>query len=248
MKNEIKKNNGYTYCISDIHANYTTFLELLDNIDFSAKDRLYILGDVLDNGPEPHLMAKWLIKNANKGNNITFILGNHEDAMLQSINNDYEKLMPLNLSDIWISSRMRGWRTRKKILENLNISERKQLLELLLSAPIMLKIKVKDKEYLLSHAGPVPPIVNEKNNWLTQERHSLLWGSVEWLTYEETLPLIFERGFKDSDNSFSGKSFVAGNNDRVDIKSVLVPIEEVNNHIPIDINKQLSINNEEKVK
>jgi len=28
----------------------------------------------------------------------------------------------------------------------------------------------------------------KKNNWLIQDRHNLLWGSIEWLAYEGPLP------------------------------------------------------------
>lgn len=114
------------------------------------------MGDVFDNGPEPHLMAKWLLKNANNGGNIIFILGNHEDAMLKSVNKKYKNLTPTNFSDIWIGSKMRGWRTRKKLLDNLDTKEIEELFDILSKAPIMLKIKVANKEFLLSHAGPVP--------------------------------------------------------------------------------------------
>lgn len=65
---------------------------------------------------------------------------------------------------------------------------------------------------------------------------------------DESVPLIFERGFKDSDNSFLGTSFVAGNNDRVDIKSTVIPKEEVNKHIPDDISRILLTNYDDRTK
>ena len=42
-----------TYVISDIHGMYNKFTELLNKIKLKDTDTLYILGDVLDRGPDP---------------------------------------------------------------------------------------------------------------------------------------------------------------------------------------------------
>ena len=42
-----------TYCVSDIHGEYEKFLELLKKIHFSSEDTLYIIGDIMDRGPQP---------------------------------------------------------------------------------------------------------------------------------------------------------------------------------------------------
>ncbi len=41
------------YAVSDIHGCYKLYQKLLDKIHFSDKDLLYVLGDVIDRGPEP---------------------------------------------------------------------------------------------------------------------------------------------------------------------------------------------------
>ena len=48
---------------------------------------------------------------------------------------------------------------------------------------------------------------------------------------ESTVPLIFERNYRDKDNSFDGKRFVAGNDDRVDIEDVICNKELVNSYM-----------------
>ncbi|MCC6412552.1 MAG: metallophosphoesterase, partial [Saprospiraceae bacterium] len=40
------------YAISDIHGCNKTFLALLENLDFSKADELYLLGDYVDRGPD----------------------------------------------------------------------------------------------------------------------------------------------------------------------------------------------------
>jgi len=41
-----------TYAISDLHGQYDIFEKLLDVIDFSENDFLYVLGDAIDRGPD----------------------------------------------------------------------------------------------------------------------------------------------------------------------------------------------------
>ena len=41
------------YIIADIHGCYNEYINLLKKINFSDNDILYILGDVVDRGPEP---------------------------------------------------------------------------------------------------------------------------------------------------------------------------------------------------
>lgn len=42
-----------TYVMSDIHGEYEKYLQMLQLIKFSDEDELFVLGDVLDRGPEP---------------------------------------------------------------------------------------------------------------------------------------------------------------------------------------------------
>ena len=51
------------YVISDIHGCYKEFKTLLKNIGFSSADTLFVLGDMVDRGPDPigvlRLMASY---------------------------------------------------------------------------------------------------------------------------------------------------------------------------------------------
>ena len=61
---------------------------------------------------------------------------------------------------------------------------------------------------------------------------------------ESTVPLIFERNFSDKDNSFDGKHFVAGNDDRVDIEDVICSKELVNSYMNNSLKERLENNKE----
>ena len=62
------------WCVSDIHGYYGQFCRLLDKIGFGEGDTLYVLGDILDKGPEPIRLAKMLLSMPE----VRCIMGNHE--------------------------------------------------------------------------------------------------------------------------------------------------------------------------
>ena len=65
------------YIVSDIHGCHDQYLALLDKIHFSDEDELYVLGDVVDRGPEPIKVLQDMMKRPN----VVFILGNHDFIM-----------------------------------------------------------------------------------------------------------------------------------------------------------------------
>ena len=67
-----------TYLLSDIHGEYDLFCELLDKIDYSDDDTLYVLGDFLDKGNGSARLARLLCELPN----VRAILGNHEHYFL----------------------------------------------------------------------------------------------------------------------------------------------------------------------
>ncbi len=67
------------YCISDIHGYYGLFCRLLDKIRFCGGDRLFVLGDMIDKGPEGIRLAKLLFSMPN----VVCIAGNHEYDFLK---------------------------------------------------------------------------------------------------------------------------------------------------------------------
>ena len=68
-----------TYVMSDIHGEYSLFLELLSKINFSDNDILYICGDIIEKGPDSIRLAKYIFSH----NNIKVIRGNHEEDFLK---------------------------------------------------------------------------------------------------------------------------------------------------------------------
>lgn len=67
-----------TYLMADAHGCYQEFLQLLETIGFSADDELFLLGDVVDRGPEPIPLLRHIIQDPR----CSLLLGNHEAFML----------------------------------------------------------------------------------------------------------------------------------------------------------------------
>ena len=72
-----------TYAISDLHGDYNLYLKTLSEIKFDVKkDKLYILGDVIDRNKGA---IKILLNIIDNQKSINMILGNHEQLFLRKI-------------------------------------------------------------------------------------------------------------------------------------------------------------------
>lgn len=144
------------YIIADIHGCYTEFLELLEKIGFSDDDELFVLGDAMDRGPEPIKVIQDLMSRPN----VTYILGNHDDMMLQSLRKlavDVTEASLIDLSDDdfisyyhWLRE---GGNTTEEQFRQLSHEERRDVLDFLECAPAYEMIEDNDKLYILVHAG-----------------------------------------------------------------------------------------------
>ncbi|MBQ2957384.1 MAG: metallophosphoesterase [Clostridia bacterium] len=69
------------YCMADIHGEYGRFRKMLETIGFSDGDRLYIIGDMIDRGPD----SIDLVLDVMGRKNVVFLLGNHEEMCLDDL-------------------------------------------------------------------------------------------------------------------------------------------------------------------
>jgi serine/threonine protein phosphatase 1 len=65
------------YAVSDLHGCYDAWLRALDAVSLSDGDTLYVLGDVVDRGPEPIRLLRDMMERPN----VIPLLGNHEYMM-----------------------------------------------------------------------------------------------------------------------------------------------------------------------
>lgn len=152
------------YVMSDLHGKFDKFLEMLKKIDFLETDTLYILGDILDRGPDSIKIIDYIRKPEN--NNIHLLLGNHELLFIMSrIDNQY--------FPSWLNNG--GYSTYLE-LDKKGEDYQQELFEYLTNLPVY---KVIDK-FILVHAGINIPenaeelTVEELMN--SQDQDSLLWS------------------------------------------------------------------------
>ena len=146
------------YVLSDIHGHYDVFKKMLEKINFSSNDFMYILGDVIDRGPD----GLQLILDIMERRNMELFLGNHELMMLNTI--DYvrkkdqgliredptdERLTPYEL---WVHSANGGLATSRAFyrMNKKKQDEMERYLRVL--SGLSERLKLGDVTYHLSHS------------------------------------------------------------------------------------------------
>lgn len=132
------------YCISDIHGELDRFEQMLELIEFSDKDHLYILGDAIDRGPHG-IQCLQLIMNSP---NMTMIMGNHEQMCLYSL----EPYSDSTMQRMW---KMNGGKMTYGEMTALRPkAEVREILDFIESLPDCLDITVDGRDFHLVHGLP----------------------------------------------------------------------------------------------
>lgn len=77
-----------TFVIGDVHGCSATLKELLDSIcGININDKLIFVGDLIDKGPDSKAVLDYVLKLKELNYEITYIRGNHEQMMLNSLDN-----------------------------------------------------------------------------------------------------------------------------------------------------------------
>lgn len=85
--------NKKKFVIGDIHGRYNALKEVLKKSKFNCKkDKLIILGDIVDGGYNSYMVVGELLKIKNK----VFIMGNHDEWFMNHIKTGWA-------GDIWLS-------------------------------------------------------------------------------------------------------------------------------------------------
>jgi bis(5'-nucleosyl)-tetraphosphatase (symmetrical) len=121
-----------TFAIGDLQGCYTSFQNLLKQFDFSpSRDRLWLVGDLINRGPDSLKMLRWLMANEDA---VTTVLGNHD-------------LHALAVHEGYVSPH------RKDTLDELlKAPDRKTLFDWLRKQPLAFA----EDQYMVIHAGLLP--------------------------------------------------------------------------------------------
>lgn len=171
-----------TYVISDIHGEYEMFLEMLNLIEFSDADVMYVLGDMVDRGPK----SLEVVEHVMTSHNIKAIMGNHEEMLIDGITS-------FGMTGS-MASRMfegtNGYEVYKKLrkLWYKDRAKASEIIRYMRSLPLYKDIYVENQRYLLVHAGIKHSNVEENT------KDDLLWIREEFIANEE--PFISPIGDK----------------------------------------------------
>ena len=146
-----------TYVMSDIHGEYRKYLKMLEKINFSDDDTLYILGDMIDRGPQS---AELLIDIFSR-QNVIAIMGNHELMaipmleMLLSDISEKEFQNSINYTAIFslLNWKMNGGSSTCNSFSKISPSERLRLLSEIKKLPLYKTVEVNGNKFILVHSG-----------------------------------------------------------------------------------------------
>ena len=148
------------YVTSDLHGLKLEKLQaLLEKVNFSNRDWLFILGDIIDRQNDGGVeILKWLLAQPN----MQLLLGNHE-AMLLSCEFLFEEITEqsisslsakkLELVDNYLKNGGQPTVTALRELSKTDPETLADIIEYLKEAPLYETVKVGNKDFLLCHSG-----------------------------------------------------------------------------------------------
>ena len=129
------------YVTSDAHGHVRALDEALSKISLTSDDTLYVLGDMIDRGPDP----VGVINLVRSLPNARVLKGNHEQIMLDAIIGQD----PLDAETWDING---GWTTRQQLNE-MEFEAYEELVRWAAALPLYAVVETAERPYLLVHAG-----------------------------------------------------------------------------------------------
>jgi serine/threonine protein phosphatase 1 len=150
------------YAIGDIHGGAKTLHALLGRLGLRRReDRLYLLGDLIDRGPDSRGVLDTIINLRGAGFTVRPVRGNHEDMLLRNISGDH---------DIW--SQHWAEELGVKTLQSFGIREAGELPEQYVNLLMSLPLLELEDDYVFVHAGLA---FNSRNPLHDSQPYNMLW-------------------------------------------------------------------------
>lgn len=147
-----------TYVMADIHGCYDQFMEMLDTIEFTDRDMLFVLGDVIDRGEDGiELLNEMMLRV-----NIIPILGNHEYMayrVLKELNvevteDNHNKHLDADTVRAYQEWMADGGMPTAESFSKLDAEEKEMIIEYLEEFGLYEEVTVDGKNFLLVHSVP----------------------------------------------------------------------------------------------
>lgn len=182
-----------TYVCSDIHGCLNKFNQLLKKIAFSSSDTMFVLGDVIDRGPDGIKLLQKIMGMPN----VQLLLGNHELMMFNAYLYD-----DLHHFDLWYQN---GGLHTDKEFELLSQDEKDEILDYIITLPVVLEdVQVGDKQFYLVHSNICKKDVAPTDNLTSLTRGEL--DQAVWQRYNPRRNITTLSNFE----KHKGKIMIAG--------------------------------------
>lgn len=140
-----------TYVCSDLHGQRKKFNKMLKMINFTANDKLYILGDVIDRGPDSIPLLLQIMEMEN----VICLLGNHEWMMFNSVVRNKEM-------NLWFKN---GGRITYSQYIDLSDIDKQILIDYIASMPVVIPdLIVDERHFYLTHASYINEVIPSNNS------------------------------------------------------------------------------------
>lgn len=159
------------FAIADIHGCSTTLMALLSSINLQPYDKLIVLGDSIDRGPESRSVLDTLMRLVENGYDIVVLRGNHEDMLLRTLSGNHD-----GYSSSWI-----GW-WGERTLNSFGVSSPSDIPGKYIDFINSMPLYHETVDYIFVHASL---LISEKPVIETPPQ-IMLWGQ-QWLG-REALP------------------------------------------------------------
>ena len=206
------------YIVADIHGCYEEYRELLRKINFSANDRLYAVGDVVDRGPAG---IKVLLDIADR-NNVILFRGNHDRTAAFFLSNLHmldgpESTKRLSSSfKMWLSDG--GNVTMNEFLQ-LSKDDRDKALDVLSNSLVSKELVVNSQKYLLAHTVPEIERLDDYDEW-TVDDFVMGEPDYEQVYFEDKIIITGHTPTSFIDVTYKGKIWKENNHIAIDCGAV----------------------------
>ena len=156
------------YSMSDLHGCYDKYIKMLEKINFGDSDTLYILGDIVDRGPDG---IKILLDIYNR-KNVIALRGNHDylaHYLLWQLNSATDTEDADMLAEKYHSWFYDGGEPTYNAYELLSFDDKKKVLASIYYMPIYEEIEVNGNKFFLSHTVPSKERMHDFKKLLWQE-------------------------------------------------------------------------------